>query len=129
MKILILKINNPSHYEGDTADYAVVHLGAQAISRIKELAAAVQSLGIYKVVDFHYACVLKQADYDQGLNDGKEPLKEDSKGSDCDRLNVTESCFFWSGYYKHTDARWETNSVPLAFLDGQGDLDQRGGAV
>lgn len=124
MKKLIIKVNNPSDFEGDTADFAVVALSESAISRIKELAKAALSLGVYKVVEFDYSCDLKEAAYDQDLVDGKEPLKEDSTATDCDCLNVTTTDFFWSGYYKG-DARWETASIPLTVLDEPGDIDQR----
>jgi len=36
---------------------------------------------------------------------------------ECNTLNVTDDDFFWSGYYKHTDVRWETDTVRLAVLD------------
>lgn len=125
MKNLIIKINNPSHFEGNTADFAVVTLGAKAISRIKELAATAQSFQLYKAVEFDYACELKQSDYDGDLVDGKEPLQEESISSDCDCLNVTTTDFFWSGHYKNVDALWETQSIPLTVLDEPGDIDQR----
>lgn len=128
MKKLIIKMNHPSECCGDIADYAVVDLTEEAISRIKQLGTAAQNLGVYKVVEFDYSCDLKEADYNLDLVDGKEPLKEDSIATDCDCLNVTTTDFFWSGYYKGDD-KWETESIHLSVLDEPGDIDQRGDQI
>jgi hypothetical protein len=44
---------------------------------------------------------------------------------ECNTLNVTDDDFFWSGLYKHTDIRWETDTVPLAVLDMTDTYDER----
>ena len=44
---------------------------------------------------------------------------------ECNTLNVTDTGFYWSGLYKHTDVRWSTDTVPLTALDETGDFDQR----
>lgn len=125
MKNLIIKINNPSHFEGNTADYAIVTLDEKSIARIKELAAAVISLNIYKAVEFDCPCSLMEVDYDASSDNGKEKLKEPNIGSDCETLDVTATDFFWSGYYKNIDAKWETKQLPLSVLEEPGDIDQR----
>ena len=44
---------------------------------------------------------------------------------ECNTLNVTDTGFYWSGLYKHTDVRWSTDTVPLTALAEAGDFDQR----
>jgi hypothetical protein len=34
-------------------------------------------------------------------------------------LNVTPVDYFWSGYVKHTNARWETDTIPLEDIDSE----------
>jgi hypothetical protein len=35
---------------------------------------------------------------------------------DCVMLNVNDTDFWWEGYFKHTDIKWDTSPIPLSFL-------------
>ncbi|MDA8430559.1 MAG: hypothetical protein M0T70_15000 [Geobacteraceae bacterium] len=74
-------------------------------------------LACYGVERFAFA-------HDMGFN-GKVRLKEFEGRMECNTLNVTDDDFFWSGYYKHTDIRWETDTVRLAVLDEPDIHDER----
>ena len=124
-KRLIIPVRDHSEYFTDNADYVVIDLDVMLMARIRTLAAAVRDLRVYKVVEFNYAGDFMTADWDAEPDDGKVALKEFEGGMECNTLNVTDSNFFWSGFYKHTDVRWETDSVPLTALDDPAVVDER----
>ena len=124
-KRLIIPINSNSEFFSKTADYAIVDLDANFIERIKTLSAAIRDLKVYKISEFNYACEFKAVDWDADPDKGKVALIEFEGRMECYTLNVTEDDFYWSGLYKHTDVRWETESVPLAALDDSTVHDKR----
>jgi hypothetical protein len=124
-KRLIIPIHDNSEFFSDNADYAIIDLDAATIERIKTLSAAVRDLKVYKVSEFNHACDFMAADWDAEPNNGKVALKEFEGRMECNTLNVTDDDFFWSGYYKHTDIRWETDTVRLAVLDEPDTHDER----
>lgn len=125
-KNLLIKIYNENTEGLQTGDFGEITLDDKLTARIKTLAAAARALGVDKVVDQDCSCILRTVDYDDDLIDGKEPLEEQPVRTDCDRLNVTQDSFFWSGFYNGVaDARWSTAQVPLASLDLEDDVDQR----
>ena len=121
---LIITISDSSDFM-EVADYAVVELSADLIARIRKLSEAVRSLDVYKISEFNYHCDFMVADYDADPENGKVALKEFEGRMECNTLNVTDTGFYWSGLYKHTDVRWSTDTVPLTALDEAGGLDQR----
>jgi hypothetical protein len=121
---LIITVSDSSDFM-EVADYAVVELSADLIARIRRLSEAVRSLDVYKVSEFNYHCDFMVADYDADPENGKVALKEFEGRMECNTLNVTDTGFYWSGLYKHTDVRWSTDTVPLTALDEAGDFDQR----
>lgn len=122
-KRLILPVSdNNDFFEG--ADYAVVELSTDMIERIRKLSEAVRSLEVYRISEFNYACDFRNAGFEQ-WECGKVPLKEYPKSTECNLLNVTDTGFYWSGLYKHTDIRWSTDTVLLTTLDDADDYDQR----
>ncbi len=123
-KKLILPVSDNSDFF-ESADYAVIELTADMRARIRKLSKAVRRLGVSRVSEFNYACVLMCADYDQEWDSGKVPLKDYLKGTECNFLNVTETGFYWSGLYRHTDVRWSTDTVPLTALGDAYDYDER----
>jgi len=121
---LIIAVSDSSDFL-EVADYAVVELSADLIARIRKLSEAVRCLDVYMISEFDYACDFMVADYDADPENGKVALKEFEGRMECNTLNVTDTGFYWSGLYKHTDVRWSTDTVPLTALDGAGDFDQR----
>ena len=125
LKRLIIPVYDNSEFFSDNADYAIIDLDAAAIERIKALSAAVRNLKVYKVSEFNCGCDFMTADWDAEPDNGKVALKEFEGRMECSTLNVTDDDFFWSGYYKHTDVRWETDTVQLAVLDEANIHDER----
>ena len=121
---LIIAVSDSSDYL-EVADYAVVELSTDLIARIRKLSEAVRCLDVYKISEFNYHCDFMVADYDADAENGKVALKEFAGRMECNTLNVTDTGFYWSGLYKHTDVRWSTDTVPLSALDEAGDFDQR----
>ena len=124
-KRLIIPVHDNSEFFSDNADYAIIDLDAATIERIKALSAAVRALKVYKVSEFDNDCDFMTADWDAEPDNGKVALKEFEGRMECNTLNVTDDDFFWSGYYKHSDIRWETDTVRLAVLDEPGTHDER----
>ena len=124
-KRLIIPVHDNSEFFSDNADYAIIDLDAASIERIKRLSAAVRDLKVYKVSEFNHGCEFMAADWDAEPDNGKVALKEFEGRMECNTLNVTDSDFFWSGYYKHTDVRWETDTVLLVVLDEPDIHDER----
>jgi len=125
LKRLIIPVHDNSEFFSDNADYAIIDLDAATIERIKTLSAAVRDLKVYKVAEFDNDCDFMVADWDAEPDNGKVALKEFDGRMECNTLNVTDDDFFWSGYYKHTDVRWETDTVRLAVLDESDTHDER----
>jgi hypothetical protein len=121
---LIIAVSDSSDFL-EVADYAVVELSAALIARIRKLSEAVRCLDVYKISEFNYHCDFMVADYDADPENGNVALKEFAGRMECNTLNVTDTGFYWSGLYKHTDVRWSTDTVPLTALDEAGDFDQR----
>ena len=124
-KRLIIPVHDNSEFFSENADYAIIDLDAATIERIKTLSAAVRDLKVYKVSEFNCGCDFMTADWDAEPDNGKVKLKEFEGRMECNTLNVTDDDFFWSGYYKHTDVRWETDTVRLAVLDEPDTHDER----
>jgi len=124
-KRLILSLTDNNEFFSEAADYAVVELGAEEIRRIRQLSAAARYLGVFRICEFNHSCYFRVADYDAKPEDGRIALREFRGRMECSTLNVSDDDFYWSGLYRNTSVRWETDSVPLAALDDDGDLDQR----
>jgi len=124
-KRLIIPVHDNSEFFSDNADYAIIDLDAATIERIKALSAAVRDLKVYKVSEFDNDCDFMTVDWDSEPDNGKVALKEFEGRMECNTLNVTDDDFFWSGYYKHSDIRWETDMIRLAVLDEQDVHDAR----
>src|SRR5208282_6070932 len=126
-KKLILSVTDNSDFFSEAADYAVIELGKEEKNRIRKLSAAVRDLEVYKISEFNYACEFKVADYEADPENGKVAVKEFEGRMECNTLNVTDCNFYWSGLYRNTSVRWETDSVPLSVFDVEGDYDKREG--
>ena len=125
MKKLIIPVHDSSEFFSENADYAVIKLDAALIERIRKLAVVVKQMKAYKISEFNCTCDFMTADWDAEPDNGKVALKEFEGRMECSTLNVTYSDFFWSGYYKHTDVRWETDTVLIKSLDEPDILDER----
>lgn len=121
---LIITVSDSSDFM-EVADFAVVELSADLIARIRKLSEAVRSLDVYKISEFNYQCDFMVVDYDADPENWKVALKEFDGRMECTTLNVTDTGFYWSGLYRHTDVRWSTDTVPLTALDEAGNFDQR----
>lgn len=102
-------------------EVAVVQIGDELAARIFKLAEAVKELGVYKVSLFDYTPDYYVRDHESEEEDAyKEPDDPYECRVECVTLNVTDSDFFWSGILKHTNIRFETDSVPLKDLTQAG---------
>ncbi|MBT0663121.1 hypothetical protein KI809_02305 [Geobacter pelophilus] len=124
-KRLIIPVHDNSEFFSDNADYAIIDLDATLIERIKKLAVVVRQMKACKISEFNYTCEFMTTDVDAEPDNGKVALKEFEGRMECNTLNVTDDDFFWSGYYKHTDVRWETDTVRLAVLNEPDVHDER----
>lgn len=124
-KKLFIPISTSDEFQGKTADYSEVELSVKGISRIKQLSKAVKNLQAYKIVEFDFSCAFMVIDWEDAPENGKVALKEFEGSMELIMLNVTDTGFYWSGVYKHTDVRWSTATVPLTVLDEPGDHDLR----
>ena len=96
----------------DVFEIARVELDQEAVERIKALSAEVRRLGIYKMQLFDYRVM----PFNEGLEQYDEPVPVEQR-LDCVCMNVTSDSFFWSGYVKHDDRRWETESTSVVSLE------------
>ncbi len=122
-KLIIPISDNSDFFEG--ADYAVIELIAERINRIRRLSAVVRELEVYCISEFNYDCEFMVVDYEGDPENGKVATKQFEGRMECITLNVTDCNFYWTGYYKHTSIRWESESVPLSALVEDGDYDLR----
>ena len=98
-------------------EVAVVQIDDELAARIVKLAEAVRQLGVYKLSMFDYTPDYFVRDHEsEDENAYKEPEDPCECRVECVTLNVTDSDFFWSGILKHSDIRFETDSVPLTDL-------------
>jgi len=123
-KKLTIPISDNSDFF-EVADYAVIDLNADRINRIRKLSAVVRALGVYRISEFNYDCEFTVVDYEADPENGKVATKQFEGRMECTMLNVTDCNFFWTGYYKHTSVRWESESVPLSALGKDDDYDLR----
>lgn len=121
---LILSISDNSDFF-PSADYAVIELTPESNERIRKLAVVVQQMKVYRISEFNYDAEFMVADYEADPDNGKAALKEFDGRMECTMLNVTDTGFYWSGLYRHTDIRWSSDTVPLAVLKEPGTYDQR----
>jgi len=114
-KILKIHISN-EFAEGPEA--AIIDIDNKLQSRIQQLASAAKILDVYSVREFNGYPEFFMRDHD---NEGETIIPRPPKDGneemacrvECVTLNVTSSDFYWSGYVKHTDIRFETETVNL----------------
>ena len=116
MKIIMELSSNNEFFDG-VAQGATVELTPEDIITLKNLSSFCRDLDLYKVVRFNNPLEFFVIDWET------DERVEFEGRVECVTLNVTEYDVFWSGYYKHTDVRWETTTVPLRDLEIGADLD------
>jgi hypothetical protein len=116
----ILEVHIASEFDHGP-EVAVVEMTSTLDARIRQLAAAAKVLGVYKVSEFNGSPDFFLRDYDAEENDGpiayRIPEDEDEENTcrvECVTLNVTADDYYWSGYVKHTNIRWETDTISLS---------------
>lgn len=116
-KILEVHINSEFDHGPEVA---VVEITPVLDARIRQLTTAAKGLGVYKITEFNWSPDFFLRDYaaedDGGPIAFREPEDEDESYAcrvECVTLNVTPDDYYWSGYVKHTNIRWETESIPL----------------
>jgi hypothetical protein len=121
----ILEVHIFSKFEHGP-EVAVVEITPALNARVRQLATAVRALGVYKIVEFDSSPDLFLRDYTAEEQEGaiayREPADEEEGDAcrvECMTLNVTPVDYFWSGYVKHTNARWETDTIPLEDIDSE----------
>jgi hypothetical protein len=78
-KKLILPLSDSSDFF-EAADFVVIELQADRIDRIRNLAAVVRDLAVYRISEFNYDCEFMVADYEVDPEQGKVVLKEFAGG-------------------------------------------------
>ena len=125
-KHMVLRVNTYDENTWDTADFAEKSLDQKGIDRINKLALGAKLLDVYKVTEFNAICDFLVEDYDCVAPAGnKTPTKPFESRMECCTLNVTSNSFYWSGYYKFSNIRWETTSISLSELDSMDSIDER----
>jgi hypothetical protein len=124
-KKLIIPITDNNEFFSEVADYLTTDLNVEKIDRIRRFSAVVKGLEVYKISAFDCDCEFLISDYETDPKNGKVAMKEFKGRMKCTTLNVTDNVFYWSGYYRHTSVRWESESVPLSVLDEDGEYDLR----
>lgn len=114
MAVAILKVY------GDDApfDFASVEITPEFRDRVHMLAEAVRRLDVESIEEYDYRVVPLE---DRGWNESN--LIEADVRLDCVRICVTEHDVGWSGFVKHEDAKWVTQSIPLDLLYDLSNLD------
>jgi hypothetical protein len=124
-KKLIIPITDNNEFFSEVADYLTADLNVEKIDHIRRFSAVVRDLEVYRISAFDCDCEFLISDYEAAPKNGKVAMKEFKGRMECTTLNVTDSDFYWSGYYRHTSVRWESESVPLSVLDEDGEYDLR----
>jgi len=117
-KTLEIHINN-EFVEGP--EIAVIEIDDKLQSRIQQLASAAKILDVYSVREFNgYPEFFMRDNDNEGETIIPRPPKDEDEAmtclGECVTLNVTSSDFYWSGYVKHTDIGFETETVSLSDL-------------
>ena len=119
----ILEVNIGSEFDHGP-EVAVVEIKPTLEARIHQLAAAVKALGVYKIAEFDSSPDFFLRDYDAEEESGstayRDPNDEDEKNVcrvECVTLNVTSYDYYWSGLVKHTNIRWETETISLSSVE------------
>lgn len=114
MAVAILKVY------GDDApfDFASVEITPEFRDRVHMLAEAVRRLDVESIEEYDYRVVPLE---DRGWNESN--LIEADVRLDCVRICVTEDAVNWSGYTRHGDTRWETQTIPVVMLYDLSSLD------
>lgn len=115
---MLIKV--PVHTDDEYAtvpDYCEIELSDKQLARIKELAAEVKRLGVYKIVEFDYIDRFLEEDYD---SEGGPPVFREPEDFrvECTCINIVDDHIFWDGYIKHTGIVWDTEWVRLDQLVG-----------
>jgi len=117
-KILKVRISN-EFAEGP--EVAVVEIDDHLRSRVWQLASAVKSLNVYAIREFNGYPEFFMQDHEHEESVIPRPpedgFEEMACRVECVTLNVTDSDFYWTGYVKHTDVRFETDSIPLEEIE------------
>lgn len=119
----ILEVNIGSEFDLGP-EIAVVEITPTLEARIHQLMAAVKVLGVYKISEFDNTPEFFLRDYDAEGEGGstayRNPNDEDEKNVcrvECVTLNVTSYDYYWSGLVKHTNIRWETETISLKSVE------------
>lgn len=114
MAVAILKV----YGDGVPFDAASVEITPEFRDRALMLAETLRSLGAESIEEYDYRVVPME---DRGWDVSN--LVEADVRLDCVRVCVTEHDVGWSGFVKHEDAKWVTQSIPLDLLYDLSNLD------
>ncbi len=101
-KVFHVNLLTESEWVGSMSDWAECVVTPGLATQIKKLAAACKDLGVWRIEQFNY-----NLEYHWS--------KETS--TECTFLCVCENRFYWRGYYKNSDIRFETEPIDMALLD------------
>lgn len=99
------EVNSTADYGADIAEF---ELTQEKLYRIMRFAQIVKEQDVYCLQEFDYSLsFFSWADYDE------EELAPFDGRMECCSLHICSDRFYWTGYYKHSDVRWETDAITI----------------
>lgn len=115
MENLILEVSMIDEY-ADGPEVAVVEIDNDLKERILKLSSVVKASSVYSMTDFDDSPEFFKRDFTVVAPLTPLPLTSGLFRVDAIMLNVTDSCFYWSGCLKYCGTPFETESVGLSLL-------------
>lgn len=113
-----MEVNTPDEWFDGDASHAEFELTQEKLYRIMRFAQIVKEQEIYCLQEFDYSLsFLVEVDEDE--------LQPFEGRMECCSLHVCSDRFYWSGYYKHTNIRWETDELTIKdMLDALHEMEE-----
>ncbi|MBD3388726.1 MAG: hypothetical protein GF414_07480 [Candidatus Altiarchaeales archaeon] len=110
---LTVTVRNPEYCENG-ADYARIEATEELVARAEKLSTIIKENDLSTVTEWDNVEMLC-GDWDVEPSD-PEHYKEFTHSVECEEMVCTGDCIYWEGFYKHTDQRWETDSLNIEAL-------------
>ena len=118
---LTVDVNTDNEWCDDGVDAATVELTKEQLLNVATLSELVKKNYLYRVSVFENPLDYFVDSWDNET--GQDCLTPWEGRVEAVTLNVTTNNFYWSGYYKHTNIRWETTSVSISDIIECSDLE------
>lgn len=110
---LTVTVNNPEWCE-DGADYARIEVTEELVARAEKLSALIKENDLSTTTEWDSVEMLS-GDWDVDESDPAH-YKEFMPSVECEEMVCNRDCIYWAGFYKHTDFRWETDTLNIEAL-------------